>query len=278
MRVCLLSLLMVLNLGLVPIQILGLTGSSDWAGFANAQTVGSFAERRLDTVSRPFPGPFDYSEPEDEYAAHSMWHLLLPRTYHAYVGYYHRGERLRPTVVLLHGSGRGGASMIDMWRRVADENDLVLVAPDSAMRRGWSPFLDTSGFLDRVLDHAAETYPIDREQIYVFGHSAGAVHATGLARENALNAVAFGAHAGFPKHVGRSAVETRAPISFFLGQWDQLFAVEDARATGQALAANGHDVTLAVLPNHSHWYYADGPAISRDAWRMLQRGGRTARN
>lgn len=241
-----------------------------WADTTQA-TNGRFTVTRLNTVTRPMRGPFEYGEPEGVFPVHSIRHWFRARTYHAYDGRRSGDDRQRPVILLLHGSGRTGISMLDMWRRVADANSLILIAPDSSSRRGWSSFADSSGFLNGVLDDAGAHYDIDRDQMFLFGHSAGAIYATLLAEENPLGARAIGAHAGYGAADYEASTEPRVPIAFFLGEHDQLFSVDRARQAGQALAAGGHDVILSILPNHGHWYYGDGPAINRDAWSFFAR-------
>lgn len=271
MRAFLFLIAFCLTFGLVPAGQRAEPTNVAWANGAREAGFRRFVERRLNLISRPMRGPFEYEEPAGWFAEHSFRHRFLSRTFHTYDGDRSARDRQRPAIVLLHGSGRTGISMIDMWRRVADEHGLILIAPDSAMRSGWSPLADSAAFLARVIDQAEQTYPIDRDRLFLFGHSAGAIHATTLSKDNALGVRAVGAHAGFPGRVGRAAAERRIPIAFFLGEHDHLFSSDDARRVGQSLSANGHHVTLSILPNHSHWYYADGPMINDEAWRFFSR-------
>ncbi|MEM6711283.1 MAG: dienelactone hydrolase family protein [Pseudomonadota bacterium] len=270
-RICFLALLAALIVSLH----FGATGA--WADNDATQDAGKLHQVRLNTVSRVMRGPFDYEEPVGRFPHYEFRHRLLNRSYHAFSGAPSGIDQPRPTVLLLHGSGRTGLSMVDMWRRVASTHGLVVIAPNSARSGGWMLLLDSPGFFDAVLRHAEQNYPIDRERLFVFGHSAGAVYATQLAQDNALNARAVAAHAGYPERIARRPDEAGPPVGFFLGQYDHLFPPSDLPAIGQAMAANGHDVTLAFLPNHSHWYYADGPAINAEVWRFFKRYGRSQR-
>src|ERR1043166_8921524 len=59
-----------------------------------------------------------------------------PRTYYTFVP-----EKLAapaPLLLLLHGSGRDGMSQIDEWKTLAEQEGIILAAPDSANSREWS--------------------------------------------------------------------------------------------------------------------------------------------
>lgn len=256
--------------GTLPAPI-GQRGMAAWADTTQTASAGRLEETRLAIISRPARGPYEYDEPEGVFPAHSIRHWFQARTYHAHDGGQAGNDRPRPTIVLLHGSGRTGISMLDMWRRVADAHSLVLIAPDSSSRRGWSSFADSPGFLNSVLDDAQEQYRIDRDRVFLFGHSAGAVYATMLAEDNPLGARAIGTHGGYGQVSANTPAQPSVPLAFFLGEHDQLFSVDGARQVGRALSQNGHDVKLAFLPNHGHWYYADGPSINREAWFFFAR-------
>lgn len=246
-----------------------------WADTAETVAAGRFGETRLRIIPRPAPGPYEYEEPAGVFPTHTLRYWLRERTYHAYDGRRSGDDRQRPAILLLHGSGRTGISMLDMWRRVADAHNLVLIAPDSSSRRGWSSFADSPGFLTAALDDASEHYAIDRDQVFLFGHSAGAVYAMMLAEENELGVRAIGLHAGYGQVSQQASAQPSVPMAIFLGEHDQLFSVDGARQAGQLLSSNGHDVTLSLLPNHGHWYYADGPDINREAWFFFARHAST---
>jgi predicted esterase len=45
------------------------------------------------------------------------------------------GRKPKAAVVLLHGAGRDGLSMLDMWQATADRHDLLLIAPNEGPLR-----------------------------------------------------------------------------------------------------------------------------------------------
>src|SRR5262249_41668056 len=49
-----------------------------------------------------------------------------------------RGDKPVPLLMLFHGSGRDGMSQINEWRKLADSEGIVLVAPNATNTRQWS--------------------------------------------------------------------------------------------------------------------------------------------
>jgi poly(3-hydroxybutyrate) depolymerase len=47
-----------------------------------------------------------------------------------------------PLLVLLHGSGHDGDSLIGPWKKLADQEKIILVAPNSADPNVWSPYTE----------------------------------------------------------------------------------------------------------------------------------------
>lgn len=58
---------------------------------------------------------------------------------HSWYSYAPRGAAPWHVVVLLHGAGRDGQSMLEMWRPTADRHGLLLVAPNGgpAVQCAW---------------------------------------------------------------------------------------------------------------------------------------------
>jgi predicted esterase len=186
-----------------------------------------------------------------------------------------KGPGLPPLVLLLHGSGRDGRAMLDMWQGVAGSGALLL-APDARDKQGWSVEDDGPEFLNAVLAQAAQVAPFDPQRVYVYGHSAGANMALylGQCTDFPVRAVAIhaGALAPCPAH-SRPAHSrpTRRPYLIQIGDRDATFPLADVRASAQGIAASGSPVVLEVIPGHSHWYYDAGPALAADAWAFFRR-------
>ena len=210
----------------------------------------------------------NYQAPKGRYAIQNIIHSSIQRTYHVYEG---TKNKDKPIIVLLHGSQRNGAAMLDMWQGVARKNDLLLLAPDSADKRGWSLKNDPLSFLNSIIEDARKVYGFTSKEVYLFGHSSGARQATFISvmKNNPFKAV--GTHAGYPKKenlkiVLQSASVSKVPIVFFLGTDDHIFSVEGARQSAETLVQAGQDVKLSLFKKHNHWYYTVAPYVNQRAW------------
>ncbi|MFX0542078.1 hypothetical protein ACEWPM_010150 [Roseovarius sp. S4756] len=173
-----------------------------------------------------------------------------------------------PLVILLHGAGRDGLSLIEMWKDVAALEGLALLALDS-IGSSWRLEDADPAFLVSLVDKMVTDHGIDPARIYLFGHSSGAFYAQYL-----LNRVdgpwsAAVLHAGYASRNALQRPETPKPYRLYLGAEDHIFSVETARALGRDLAEVGHDNELIVIPRHTHWLYQVGPQIAADAWSWL---------
>ncbi len=175
----------------------------------------------------------------------------------------------KPTIVLLHGSGRSGRSMLDMWSETAKRNDLVLIAPN-ALHSHWATSEDGEAFLEKVLAEAAKEYPIDTNQLFLFGHSSGGVQAQSIANKGFGPWKAIATHAGVLPLGRIMPARDALPLHLYIGTDDLIFPLGAARTSAQRLALAGHDVELIIIPDHSHWYYRIGPKISESAWERFR--------
>lgn len=225
--------------------------------------------RLVETVAAHLaPGPggtSDYVAPVGAFEARAMAAPHAGRTWHALAA---GRPGARPLVVLLHGSGRDGAAMIDMWQDVARREGLLLVAPDSADPAGWSRAEDGPAFLDALLAEVAALHPYDPGAVFLYGHSAGAMAALSLAADGPWRAVA--AHGGAPRLDTLGPARRAVPLRVQIGDADPLFPLPEVRAAAAALARQGHDVELAVIPGHGHWLYDLGPRLAADAWSFFE--------
>jgi predicted esterase len=173
-----------------------------------------------------------------------------------------------PLILLFHGEGRDGLSMIDMWQGVADENGLVLVAINDI--NGDPAEIPDGGFLQDVIGAASAAYPIDRDRMFLFGHSAGAITAQLVANRVIGPWRGVAVHAGYVNPNLLQRIDDAPPIRHYLGTSDRIFDVAGARIAADYMARAGHEYDLILIPGHTHWFYEGGPAFAADAWAWFQ--------
>jgi poly(3-hydroxybutyrate) depolymerase len=179
-----------------------------------------------------------------------------------------------PVVVLLHGSGRNGQVMVDAWKDLASKEHFIVAAPDSYDPKGWAFKTDSPAFFHAVVEQVKARHAVDETRIYLFGHSAGAIHALVLAVVDSRFYAAAAVHAGalppgYEKAIFAQA-DRRTPIAIWVGDKDPLFSVDAVTATKRELEANGFAVKMSVVPDHDHNYYAISSEIDRGAWDFLK--------
>ena len=176
-------------------------------------------------------------------------------------------------VVLLHGSGRDGLSLMDKWKDLATKEGFVAVAPDANSSSGWNVPADGPGFLHELLSSLKSQYPIDLHRMYLFGHSAGAGFSLYMALFESEYFAAAAIHAGALRNNDVRIVENakrKIPIHIAVGDVDTLVPLATVRATRDLLVANGFQVGLTEMKGHDHWYYDLAPKINAEAWDFLK--------
>ena len=178
-----------------------------------------------------------------------------------------------PLIVLLHGSGRDGKSLLDPWTPLAKKEGLVLAAPDALTPQGWRVPDDGPEFLYDLVEMLTTQFKIDKQRVYLFGHSAGAGHALVMALLESEYFAAVAVHAGalpessFPM-MERAARKT--PIAIWVGTNDAFFPLSVVRATRDALKAQGFRPELTEISGHTHWYYDTAGDINKKVWAFLR--------
>lgn len=183
-------------------------------------------------------------------------------------------DDLAPLVVLLHGSGRDGASLAGPWAALAKENGIILAAPDASTRQGWSMSDDGTDFLYALVEMLRVQYPIDPRRIYLFGHSAGAVHGLAMSILESEYFAATAVHAGtLPSQLlpFLERAPRKIPMAIWVGTNDHFFPIPAVRATRDALNAQGFAAELTEIGGHTHAYYDRASEINRKVWQFLQK-------
>ena len=193
------------------------------------------------------------------------------RTYYTFVP-----EKLTaaaPLLLLLHGSGRDGMSLINEWKGLAEKEGIVLVAPDSANSREWSMNTDGPEFLHDVVEAVRAKHSVDGSRLYIFGHSAGAVFALYMGVMESRYFAAAGVHAGdmgedFYPYL--DLAKRKIPITVWVGTEDPYFKLPMVKATQAELNKHGFDAKVVEMKGHDHNYYAVSKELNPQIWEFFR--------
>jgi poly(3-hydroxybutyrate) depolymerase len=106
------------------------------------------------------------------------------RTYYLMAPDAAKASASAPLIVLLHGSGRNGLSLMEKWKELASREGIIIAGPDARDTAGWQIPGDGPEFIHDMVKALRAKYPINPRRIYLFGHSAGAVFALNLSRNS----------------------------------------------------------------------------------------------
>ena len=178
-----------------------------------------------------------------------------------------------PLVILLHGSGRDGRSLVDPWKDLAQDEGIILAAPEATDRRQWELSDDNPDLFASLVEAVKAKLEVDARRIYLFGHSAGAVHAItmGLLESEFFAAVAV--HAGALPADAYHLIDyhdREIPLAIWVGTNDRFFPVPLVEATKAAMEVKGLPVKLELIKNHTHDYYGKSRDINRAVWAFLK--------
>jgi predicted esterase len=180
-----------------------------------------------------------------------------------------------PMIVLLHGSGRNGLSLMEKWKDLASQEGIIIAGPDSLDSQGWQIPGDGPAFIHDLVEAIRAKHSINPRRIYLFGHSAGAVFALNLSMMESEYFAATSVHAGSWRTArefsARDYAKRKTPLAIISGDKDSFFPLPSVRATEAALIERGFTVEIKVMKGHDHWYYDLAPQINRDAWKFLKR-------
>src|SRR6266568_2671983 len=129
------------------------------------------------------------------------------RVYYLVVPDQATAEHPAPLLLLLHGSGRNGLSLVEKWKDLATKEGIILVGPDAINSQGWSSPVDGPDFLHDLISDLKSKYSIDSRRMYLFGHSAGATFALFMPERSITM-------------MGRSSSGRRARFPFIF-RWEQ---------------------------------------------------------
>ena len=196
------------------------------------------------------------------------------RTYYLFVPD-NLGPEPAPLLLLLHGSGRDGRPLVDLFRDVASKERVIVVGPDATDRRAWQVPADGPAFLYFLIEAVKAKHAVDGRRMYLFGHSAGASFALamGLAESEFFAAAAVHAARMRPEDQDRlPLVPRKLPIVMLHGTSDTAVPIASGREARDALLKAGFPVQFHDLVGFEHnSLYTRGEAITRPVWEFLKR-------
>ncbi|HEY7501436.1 MAG TPA: PHB depolymerase family esterase [Vicinamibacterales bacterium] len=179
-----------------------------------------------------------------------------------------------PLVILLHGSGRDGRILVEHWESIAKREGIILAGPDATVREGWSNRDDGPLLFRHIVETLRAKLSFDPRRVYLFGHSAGAVHGLGIGILESEYFAAVALHAGSlaPTYsVFIDKAPRKIPIAIWVGTNDQFFPLKAVRGSRDYLNEHGFKVELTEIAGHTHNYYGRSGEINKAAWEFLSR-------
>src|SRR2546423_1263456 len=179
-----------------------------------------------------------------------------------------------PLVIKLHGSGRDGRPLVDLFRAVAAKERFIVVGPDAADRRGWQVPVDGPALFYFLVEAVKAKHPIDGRRVYLFGHSAGASFALTIGLMESEYFAGVAAHAVALQRESREQLlgaPRKLPIAMFHGSRDTVIPIATAREARDALLGAGFQVDFRELAGYEHnTIYTRGESIIQPAWEFLK--------
>ena len=218
--------------------------------------------------------PLTAAAAKDDIAKELITSKGKTRAYYLYVPSTIKPSSPAPLIVMLHGSGHVGMSLVEKWKDLAKKEGIIIAGPDSTDSRSWSSPQDGPDFLHDLVEELKTKYPINPRRVYLFGHSAGAIFSLQMSLLESQYFAATAVHAGAlrPQEFGYiDLAQRKIPMFIQVGDIDPFFSLKVVRATRDALNAKGFSVQLTELPGHDHNYYDVAAKINSSAWDFLKK-------
>lgn len=181
------------------------------------------------------------------------------------------GNRPKPAILLLHGSGDNGSGLFHMWRQFALVNGIVLIAP--TLPRAMAFEAIAPQVFRCVVEDAKTAAKIDPKRIFVVGHSMGGYLAYDAAMFDSEYFAAVVVHAAAidDEYIGiLDHARRKIPIAIYIGDQDQLVPIESVRKTRDLLTKAGFPIEYEELKGHDHFYETLVDPLNRAAWKFLE--------
>jgi predicted esterase len=157
------------------------------------------------------------------------------------------GEPL-PLVIAFHGAGGDENMFMDAYgdgelARLAERHGFVAISPRAGLFSG-NPVI-----FDRLVDAAADDWPIDPARIYVIGHSMGTGPTATLSR---LRGTRIAACCCLSGAFSLRAFDDMAPMLMITGELDGIVSAGSVRNAHARAERAGAPVELRVEPHYGH--------------------------
>lgn len=179
------------------------------------------------------------------------------------------GDEPVPLVIALHGAGGDENMFMDGYgaglvKKLAEERGYLLVSP------GTNLFAANSGNLDALIEDMAGRYAIDRERIYMVGHSMGGGATAGFAASHAGTLAACGLLCG-GKNFNAAKI---APTLMIAAELDSIVPVARLKPVAESAKAAGLDFEYREHAGKGHTLVIPGALPEAIDWMLAKRLGR----
>ena len=158
------------------------------------------------------------------------------RTYYLFAPENLKTSEPAPLIILFHGSGRDGLSLVDKWKELANKETIILAGLNSADSLVWNTTKDGPEVVRDLVEHVKSNYPVDPRRMYLFGHSGGAVYAILLSLMQSEYFAAAAVHAGSLREREEFKLLERLrrniPLAIWVGTQDPFFSVHPCGRLG----------------------------------------------
>jgi poly(3-hydroxybutyrate) depolymerase len=179
-----------------------------------------------------------------------------------------------PLLVAVHGAGGSGLDQIQAWLPVARANKFILLAPNiDNSPQAWDTFYDHPEWIHDAIDSVAQSYPVDKHRIYIWGYSAGGMFTFYFAFMESRYFAAAAVHGGViedSKYQMADFAVRKIPVAYYIGTRDQWWTTKQTRASRDALLSRHFEVHYVELVGADHNFFARSAEITADAWEFFK--------
>ncbi|MBI2683623.1 MAG: dienelactone hydrolase family protein [Acidobacteriales bacterium] len=178
-----------------------------------------------------------------------------------------------PLVVLLHGTGGDGREQIEAWKKLAEREAVLLVAPTGKGKYGWQVPIDGPEFLYDVVEQVKKELPVDGRRVYLFGYSNGADMAFYIAPQQSqyyAAAVMFAGSLRQRQFAMLDHVKRKIPLAYFIGGEDKVYPLAEAHPTRDAVRKRGIKLEYREISGAGHDFGGRYGELLEDAWKFLR--------